>query len=547
MSIKKQLIIYRTNITNINKFQSSRIHRLALKEHQSEFPGHKRLNKVATYQGKYVQQKKYLIGRCRKDTEAFLRSIYGKDIKKIAISPFCFERVQNASEEIKYLTKQLCLRQKRINSLTISLKEQNSHDPRFFRILSLLKNLKYLKLELQERNHSLNLETLQKFLEVTNKRQSWPLFKLQILRFSFSSSLSLQSNPDKTLWNFSQSLRNLHQMITLMPTKLEMSIPLEKNCNIETVTYFNETLKSLPQLTRLELRGKSYKFFRNVLGKLGQYQNLQELFLYFSLGYQPETEGNLIQTLQNSMRECKSMKKLEIALLFRNHSTKSPNDSQSQADKILIDLSDSLSSLITLEHLKLEISYQSDNEKNRTGISRVFFFIDSLKNLKSLYLIFPGFVNVTDEELNALCTSLRNLENLSYLKLNLSHSKIKDLGIQSLEQTLPLLKNLDYLALNLDNCEGISNSVMTKFVSSLNQLKYLSSLVLYLRGLEINALFYEALKKTIPQLKFLFFFKLVLSKPQNQKTFLEDLQKWIHLFRARMEGTITASSFDIFL
>jgi len=79
MSIKKQLIIYRTNITHLEKLLSSRIHGLALKKLQPEYSGCKRLNKVTGCQGRYIQQKEYVVGRSRKKNNAFLRSINGKN------------------------------------------------------------------------------------------------------------------------------------------------------------------------------------------------------------------------------------------------------------------------------------------------------------------------------------------------------------------------------------------------------------------------------------------------------------------------------------
>ena len=427
----------------------------------------------------------------------------------------------------------------------MSLKDQNSGDPRFFRRLSLLKNLKYLNLDLQKINHSLNLETLQRFLQITHKRQSWP--KFQILRLSLYYPVPLRSNIDQTLWTLSQSLRNLGQIITLMPTKLELDVPLKIDCNIETAAHFSEALKSVSQLTRLELSGKSYNFFTSVLGELNQYQNLQELFLYFFLGDQPEAEGKLIQILQKSMKECKSLRRLEMSLWFRDHSNKAPTDTQFQPDGILINLSNSLSSLRTLEHLTLNISLPT-NEKIQAGTSKMLSCINSLRSLKILELDLSRFGdNITDEELNTLCASLRNFENLYHLSMNFSSQQIKDLGIKSLEQTLPLLKNLGYFALSLNNCEGISSFAVAKLISKLNQLKYLSFLTLCLKELRIDTIFTQALMKTIPQLKFLTFFRLINTGTQKSKKVLDDLKEWIQLFKTRMIGDIQESYFDLML
>ena len=441
-SIKKQLIVYRTDITHLEKLQSSRIHGLALKNLPLEYSECKRLNKVTGCQGRYIQQKEYVVDCYWGNNDAFLRLINGKNLKKVVIKSYYFQNSRNAHREIKYLTKQLCLRQKRINFLDISLLEQNHNDMKFFQSLSLLKNLKYLNLGFQERNHSINLQTFQKFLEIAYKRQHWPLLKLQVVRLSLNCSLSLQSNPDKNLRDLSQSLRNLYQITRLMSTKLEMNIPVEKDCNVETATYLSETLKYLSQTTKIKLIGKGYELSTNVLGKLSQYQNLQELFLYFSLGDQPEAEEILVQAFLKSLKECKSMKKFDMALSFTGNiiqtRLQTSHDRIFQTDEILIGLSDSLSSIKTLEYLKLEISFPPANKKIQTGISMIFSCIGSLKNLKELYLIFSYFGFLTDEELNTLCLSLRNLKSLYHLNLDLSNNQIKDFGGRSLEETLLL-------------------------------------------------------------------------------------------------------------
>ena len=105
--IKKQFIVYRTDITHFEKLRSSRIHGLALKDLPNEYSQCKRLNKVTGCQGRYIQQKEYVVDRYQEINNAFLRLINRKNLKKVVIESYDFQSSQNVHREIKYLTKQL--------------------------------------------------------------------------------------------------------------------------------------------------------------------------------------------------------------------------------------------------------------------------------------------------------------------------------------------------------------------------------------------------------------------------------------------------------
>jgi len=538
LSTKKHLIIYRTQALTDEKLQFRRIHGCDFTTiHQSSEKS------IGYRRRKYIQEIYYEINLHRQKNKEFIKLISSNvNMKKVSILPFsCPFSDNNQYKELKYVTRNLCLRMKRINKLSLPLKEENQKDMQSFHSLSLLNNLRYLTLDFDVVRHSSNVQALQVFLEKTLKRKSWPQLKLQVFKLYLPYADSGKITPDQVLLNFSKALRDLDKITKFMPTKLELDVFLNKECSSETAIHFSETLKVLSHYSSFVFNGILSELYFKVCEEVYLYEKLEGLSVGFLLRGEndPIGEDELLKVFQESLMYCESLKNFKLSLQFRNFRG---NYIPYKLNQVLIDLSQYLSEL-KLQSLVLEISPRSSSEESQEGISSIFSSIGSLRNLKELNLSFTDFgSNISDKELKTLCVSLTKLKKLRSLSLDLSSGNISDLGIQYLEHILRFQKKVEDLTLCLESCKQISVSVMAKFVVSLSQLQYLSSLKLELRELEIDNIFIEALMKTVPQFKFLSEFILILPSSQNEDV-IENLEKWLQCCHIKTKGTVGNFSF----
>jgi len=170
--------------------------------------------------------------------------------------------------------------------------------------------------------------------------------------------------------------------------------------------------------------------------------------------------------------------------------------------KIITTFANTFSELVNLEELNFDCDKHYNALEIKDSLKNVFQSLARLTKLKKLTLNCGALdVCIQDESMIILGESLKGLVNLRYLFLNFSTSKVGNTGLQALQEVLGSLKELEVLNLNLLWCEFYSQEVFLELVNTIGKLKFLKSLTLGMRVLEVEQGRMKDLAKMMYQLR----------------------------------------------
>jgi len=93
-----------------------------------------------------------------------------------------------------------------------------------------------------------------------------------------------------------------------------------------------------------------------------------------------------------------------------------------------------------------------------------------LSSLEKLSINFKGHREVTDTGVMAIARSIRPLTKLWRMNVDLCGTGVTDVGLRAYSESLKVLQQLQYLALNLEGCKLISNDGLIAYCSTFTEL-----------------------------------------------------------------------------
>ena len=433
-------------------------------------------------------------------------------LKKITIifenDPF------NEAEHRKKLKvyKKLLTRTKHTTKIIFNCETlQPYHYYPYWKLLALLPSLKTSILNIRLTSNQYIFK-LAKFLNTAQKRRYWLGQKSQIL----SLHLFPSTHSDQSSSSFPFQFKQLADIINSQKIKLHLKLDFVLWNYNEGLGEFQDTLKSLNHLEKIKILGVGGNTKLELLNSLENNRTLKSLHLPVNtspskilvpLSHSVATVHSLTQLslVFGDMKEVPLIKTFIQQLSGLVHLTHLNIDLKSLLKldgKIITTFANTFSELVNLEELNFDCDKHYNALEIKDSLKNVFQSLARLTKLKKLTLNCGALdVCIQDESMIILGESLKGLVNLRYLFLNFSTSKVGNTGLQALQEVLGSLKELEVLNLNLLWCEFYSQEVFLELVNTIGKLKFLKSLTLGMRVLEVEQGRMKDLAKMMYQLR----------------------------------------------
>ena len=284
------------------------------------------------------------------------------------------------------------------------------------------------------------------------------------LRKEYTSSIATEF-----LHTRKMNKKHVHTVDLNLPLKPHPSLTQE---SISSLIYHCKTLKSL-SIIGLTLRPPSNPqsiLLNNFTLHLQSFRCLSKLRLVISL-----QDRNASKELENLSSALKNMTSLtDLSILFRKDVTAGSFNGFFQTLKYLRYLA------------ALSLAFSDVKQVDDGFMKKFSFSLKTLQNLSSLRLnLYQCEITITDQGIGHLSSALKKIRSLSHITLTLSPlKKLTDQGLAHLSDALYDRHNLRYLHLGLSESKEITNKGTLHLTSVLQELEVLSHLGLDLFNFE---------------------------------------------------------------
>jgi len=465
------------------------------------------------------------------------------------------DRAGEVKKMKKILTK-LFRYSKRVSSLEVCFYKEGKGNGCFLALVNTLKKLKHLKLKICC-YREVTIKALECFLENARRCRNLSLLESQSVQFVLEPGIPDEAQINNSIYSLADFMQFLKKMPNCGIKDIKLIFPLRQRPDTMAIESLGEALTNLPYLTELALGSGPNVDFSSLLRCVQDNTYLKDLNLYLASDQTHKTLTNLAPLLAS----VKNLRKLTIWVSNLREVCPVCHFSQQlrQLNQIthlvlnfkqvgfiqnatLAILAQSLSTMSNLESLDLNFNRpQTNAHLTGCGIHSVFEAVGKLRNLHELCLSFCDYRdNVCNEVFEKLCDSLKDLNKLKYLRLNLANNNIDGRGLCNLAKSFLSLTKLETVVLDFRGHKSICSLALAKVMCSLAHLKSLSSLTLGVRVWEISDPTHINFLRAMNMLKCLNYFEFYLFRnkenAETEAVIVNGVNQLQEKFEVKFEG-----------